>query len=384
MTTGSSRPTTFHRPPRAYPEPVPSHPLRIGPPPTVPPPPHYGVLQTLFPVVGGVGILGFALVFGNSAFLWIAGAMITLLLLFSLGMRWSQRRSVRKKAEADARRYVDYLRERDRELAQAGELQRAALDRLYPDPGKLWTAVVKRRGVWERRPNHADFLHVRLGRGDVPLDRRVELDLGVNPLTEYQEGPLGEARGLVERRSVLHDEPVVVDLSGIGVLSVTGDRTRARAWTRGLMAQLAAFRSPHDLRLVTSFDPADAAEWEWAKWLPHQRAERRRARDRVDGGGPPGSGTPILTFARSAAELDAMLDAELRPRLEQLRRVAESGLAGRDVPLSAHTLVVVVDGFHPRHPAMQLPSFRELLARARELEAVLVLLVDERAFEPSE
>src|SRR5918999_3794378 len=121
---------TFHRPPRDYPPAVPSERVRIAPPPTEPPPPHTSIIQILFPVIGGVGLLGFALVYGNSAFLIVAGAMIGLLLIFSVGMRWSQKRQVRKRAAEDARRYARYLRERDAELAEAGELQRAALGRL--------------------------------------------------------------------------------------------------------------------------------------------------------------------------------------------------------------------------------------------------------------
>ena len=82
--------------------------------------------------------------------------------------------------------------------------------------------MLKRRGVWERRPDHLDFMHVRFGRGNIPLDRAVELELGVNPLTEYQSQPLQEARRLVERRGTLRGEPVVDDLSDVGVLAVTG------------------------------------------------------------------------------------------------------------------------------------------------------------------
>ncbi len=40
----------------------------------------------------------------------------------------------------------------------------------------------------------------------------------------------------------------MVDLGRVGVLAVTGARTRSRAWARGLMVQLAAARAPHDLR----------------------------------------------------------------------------------------------------------------------------------------
>jgi ESX secretion system protein EccC len=360
---------TFHRPPREYPPAVPSERLRIAPPPTEPPPPHTSLIQILFPVVGGVGLVGFALVYGNSAFLIVAGAMIVLLLAFSVGMRWSQKRAVRKRARDDARRYTRYLRERDAELAQAGELQRGALARLYPEPGRLWAQLVKRSHVWERRPDHRDFLHVRLGTGNVPLDRDAVLDLGMNPLADYQDHSLQEARKMLERRTRLRGEPVVVALGEVGVLAVTGERGRARAWTRALMTQLAASRAPHDLRLLTAFAPADAEAWEWGKWLPHQQADP----------GVPGK----LLMARSAGDLEALLEPELRPRLDQLRRIQEADVRGREVPLVAPELVVVLDGYRPDHPANDLPAFRELLSRARELRAVLVLVCDARELEPS-
>ncbi len=360
---------TFHRPPREYPPAVPSDPLRIAPPPTQPAPAHTSIIQMLFPVVGGVGMVGFAIVYKNSTFLYIAGAMLVLLMAFSFGMRWSQKRGVRKRAAEEARRYAKYLRERDSELAEAGERQRAALARLYPDSGRLWTLLVKRADVWERRPDHKDFLQVRLGTGAIALDRPVELDLGMNPLAEYQSHSLQEARKMVERRATLRGEPVVVDLDGVGVLAVTGDRERARAWTRTLMAQLAAWRAPHDVRLLTAFDPADADAWEWGKWLPHQRLDPN----------VPGQ----FLFARSVADLDALLEPELRPRLEQLRRIAESNVGSRPVPLVAPELIVILDGYTPDHPANELPAFRELLTRARELRAVLILLTDARELEPS-
>jgi S-DNA-T family DNA segregation ATPase FtsK/SpoIIIE len=360
---------TFHRPPREYPPAVPSERLRIAAPPSQPQPPHTSIIQMLFPVVGGVSMVGFALVYGNTLFLYIAGAMITLLLLFSIGMRWSQKRSVRKRAADEARRYAKYLREQDAELAEAGELQRGALARLYPDAGRLWTLLVKRANVWERRPDHRDFLQVRIGTGNVPLDRDIELDLGFNPLAEYQPHSLQEARRLVERRGTLRGEPVVVDLAELGVVAVTGDRERSRAWARTLMNQLAAWRAPHDLRLLTVFEPEQAEEWEWAKWLPHQRVDPN----------VPGR----FLFARSMGELDALLDPELRPRLEQLRRIAETNTVGREVPLVAPELVVILDGYRPDHPANELPAFRELLTRARQLKCVLILLTDARDLEPS-
>jgi S-DNA-T family DNA segregation ATPase FtsK/SpoIIIE len=348
---------------------VPTEKLRIAAPPTQPAPPHTSIIQLLFPVVGGLGMVGYAFVYRNPTFLYVAGGMLTLMLLFSVGMRWSQKRGVRKRAAQDARRYAKYLREQEGELAQAGELQRAALARLYPDTGRLWTQLVKRQNVWERRPDHRDFLHVRLGTGNVPLDRDVELDLGMNPLAEYQTQPLQEARKLIDRRATLRGEAVVVGLQDVGVLAVTGDRERARAWARTLMLQLAAWRAPHDLRILTAFEPQDAEPWEWGKWLPHQRVDPN----------VPGH----FLIARAAGDVEALLEPELRPRLEQLRRLAEADVRGRDVPLVAPELIVILDGYRPDHPVNEVAAFRELLTRARQLKVVLILLTDEHDLEPS-
>ena len=368
----SPSPLILHRPPRAYPPAVPQEPMRIAAPPVEPPPAQQSIIGLLFPVVGGVGLVGFALVYGNTSFLYIAGAMVVLLLAFSFGMRWSQQRAVRKRAAADARRYAKYLRERDTELARAADLQRGALARLYPDAQRLWAQVVKRRDLWERRPGQSDFLHVRIGEGTVPLDRRVELDLGSNVLAEYQQHSLHEARRLVERRKVLRQEAVVVDLAETGVVAVTGDRTRARAWARGLMVQLAVGRAPHDLRLITGFEPADEAAWEWGKWLPHQQRD-------------PGAGAAHgLAIARTPAQLEALLATEVRPRADHLRRLEDAGPhAQRAAELVAPELVVIVDGWSPEDPRNEGPAFRELMTRARALRAVLVLLVDSREHEPS-
>ena len=61
------------------------------------------------------------------------------------------------------------------------------------------------------------------------------------------------------------------------MLAVTGDRERARAWTRTLMTQLAAWRAPHDLAhadLLRAPPTRDGVGV--GKWLPHQRVDPTR------------------------------------------------------------------------------------------------------------
>ena len=48
------------------------------------------------------------------------------------------------------------------------------------------------------------------------------------------------------------------------------------------------------------------------------------------------------------SELDSLLEPELRPRLEQLRRIAEAGVGGREIPLVAPELARVTSRLRSR------------------------------------
>src|SRR4051794_13534879 len=123
----------FHRPPRAYPQPVPADELVLQPPPQSFAGPPQSLLFALFPVVGGLGIFAFALVYHNPLFLLIAGAMVTVTILFGVLMYWSQRRQGKQSARRRRRRYREYLAGQERRLAEVAALQRAAGERLSPD-----------------------------------------------------------------------------------------------------------------------------------------------------------------------------------------------------------------------------------------------------------
>ena len=99
------------------------------------------------------------------------------------------------------------------------------------------------------------------------------------------------------------------------------------------MAQLAAWRAPaRPARCSPRFDPSTPPTWEWGKWLPHQRVD-------------PGAPATGLLLARSPAELEALLERELRPRAgpaapARRRRPAHAAV----LELAAPELIVIVDG----------------------------------------
>ena len=172
--------------------------------------------------------------------------------------------------------------------------------------------------LWERRPDHRDFLHVRVGQGTSRSTATVELDLGMNPLAEYQTQSLHEAAGWSTAAASCATRRSSSTSPDIGVLAVTGDRDRSRAWARGLMIQLAAWRAPHDLRVVTAFDARDAGDWEWGSGC-RTSGSTRRAR-----------AAACCSLAR-ASELEALLEPRDAPA------AGPAAPAGRRRPARAAT-----------------------------------------------
>jgi S-DNA-T family DNA segregation ATPase FtsK/SpoIIIE len=111
--------------------------------------------------------------------------------------------------------------------------------------------------LWERRPQHDDFVHLVAGTGDLPWDP---------PLVDDGERPPEIVRALEEGR--LRDVPVSVDPLA-GPVGLVGDRAAALAVARSLLCQAATHAGPADLRMAVLTTPAHRADWDWAKWLPH-------------------------------------------------------------------------------------------------------------------
>ncbi len=370
--TQTSPDAAFHRPPRAFPPPVPTEQVSLAPPPATIDGHHEGWVSVLFPVVGSLGLFAFALVYKNKLFLYIACAMVVISIVFALAMRWSQKRSGRKSARRQRRRYREYLAEQAARLEQIAELQLASALRRHPDPQRLWTSVVRRENLWERRPGDADFLSVRAGRAPVAHIARPQVDFGHNPLAEHEQALVDEVRDLAELWGTVDDVPVAVALRAAPVLAVVGARARTSASVRSMLMQLATWHAPSDVRLAVAHVGRDE-DWDWLKWLPHARR---------DGGED--WAAPHLAIAPDVASLSALLDEHVAPRLDQLRTLESIATRGADEQIDAPQLVLVVDGLHPADPRTRLPLLREILAHGRALRVALICTVEQPGDEPAE
>jgi S-DNA-T family DNA segregation ATPase FtsK/SpoIIIE len=247
---------------------------------------------------------------------------------------------------------------------------------LYPDTGGLLTAVREQGALWERRPEHADFAHVRLGLGNVAAVGPVVLDGEGPPPGAIVESDLARtAEDLVDATAMVPETPVVLPLRELSSLAVVGDRSRARSLAGAWLAGLTASCAPTDLRVLMLLPPDAASDWDWTKWLPHLR----------DPLGGDGFGRATRAVWTDPGGFSAALRTIVEARLDQRRRAQEDSVwtRGPDGPaVAGEHLLVLIDGYDPLTLATA-PHVATLLAGGASLAASTVLLVDEPSAVPS-
>ncbi len=176
----------------------------------------------------------------------------------------------------DRRNYLRYLDTLDSAIAATTDDQRLSLRWSHPEPEDLWTLIGGQR-MWERRPDDADFCHVRVGCGDRRLSTRlVTPELG--PSEELDPVTVSAMRRLIRQRSVVTCLPIAVPFRTFSVITIHGEANAARALLRAMICQLAVLHGPEHIAIAAVVCADTRDEWDWLKWLPHHQHSRTSTR----------------------------------------------------------------------------------------------------------
>lgn len=313
----------FNRPPRPAPDAEPP-PIKAPEPPRERTGAHpLSVVMVVAPLLmGGVLIL----IYRDPRF----AAFMLLSPVMAIGNWWGSKRRAKKEHRAHSKEFQHALESLNEQLAAAADHERAWREQRLPDPAEtVRRARAPSFQLWQRRPDHHDFLRLRAGIGDVPWDP---------PVAAGREGVSEEVEAVVAPHRLLPRAPVEVDLSGGGVVGLVGERTAALALARSLLCQAAVHHGPADVGVVILASEDHAPAWDWAKWLPHVRD--------VTGA------TRLLAGDRAASDelVDQLMEAagqdDDSPRLRPtgpLGPSAQSGLSGKDEVPAWRTVLYVVD-----------------------------------------
>jgi DNA segregation ATPase FtsK/SpoIIIE, S-DNA-T family len=244
----------FNRPPRARP-PETGGPISAPERPPDPDRPRLSIVSAVGPLV-----LGLVLVIALHNILFALFMLLSPILV--VGSWLENRRFARRTAQGHTREQIQQLARFRDEVAARHDAELARLRSGLPDPAEVVRrATAPDPRLWERRPEHEDFLWLMGGLGRVPF----------RPPLAQRLAPAPQAEEILAEHAQLELAPVRVDLSGGGVVGLVGPRDAALALARSLVCQAAVLHGPADLRIAVLTEAGGREDWDWAKWLPHSR-----------------------------------------------------------------------------------------------------------------
>lgn len=145
--------------------------------------------------------------------------------------------------------------------------------------------------LWTRRPEHWNYLALRLGTTRAVSRNSIQEQDTQDSLPEYIE----RLDRLRLRYRYVDDVPLLESLRAVGSVGVAGPTSSASDAMRGLGVQLFGLHAPNEVVTVAFADDDWAGELEWMKWLPHTTSETSPFKD--------------LPLADSAPAANALLSA---------------------------------------------------------------------------
>jgi DNA segregation ATPase FtsK/SpoIIIE, S-DNA-T family len=308
---------------------LPSGEIRLEPPPEIPEAAPDNFRQTLMYLPMVAMMVGMGSMFAGQSsdtIVYVGGGAMALgmggMMIGQMGRGSGERKLKLTGARRDYLRYLGQVRRRVRAIAAA---QREALEWVSPQPRALPGLLVdpELRRVWERRPSGDDFAKVRIGTGTHRLAVRL-VPPETKPVEDLDPLCAGALRRFIRAHNSVPDLPVGISLRSFARIAPSGEPDAVYGMLRAMVAQLAIFHSPDDVRVSVCASRDRMPWWQWIKWLPHNMHPTE-----VDAAGP------VRLMAPSLPQLEAILGAELAGR--------PAFSSGRSAALPFH-VVIVDDG----------------------------------------
>ena len=121
--------------------------------------------------------------------------------------------------------------------------------------------------LMNRTSEHEDFMDLRVGVGDCELEADVTWPTGGFTITE--DPMLGKAERLALNPPSLHDVPLSFNPMRNRITGILGERRIVWEFLRGLLVQVCALYSYHEVKIVLVSDVGEREEWAFLASLAH-------------------------------------------------------------------------------------------------------------------
>ena len=227
-------------------------------------------------------------------------AMLMTMLLWPIMQKRYQRKQKKKKEKLRQEKYTEYIAEKRKLIDTEMKVQRQILiDNYVPLSVTKDIIYSRKRNLWEREIEQADFLDLRLGMGNTELTGNVSFPEEHFSLED--DNLLQEVYKLGAESRVLENVPISLSFIKNRVTAIIGMATMKQQFIEGLILQMIAYHSYEDLKIILLTNEKNASSWDYLKVLPHCWSNDKQTRY-------------FATNLDEAKEISLVLEQEIQAR----------------------------------------------------------------------
>ena len=206
-----------------------------------------------------------------------SGAMFISMILWPILTQAYNKHMKKKRKKEIITKYGRYLDEKKLDLMREANLQKQILiENLLTVEECLQIIENKRINFWDKRLDQSDFLTLRVGIGNQPLDVKVEYN---EEDFKVDENELREqAENLIEKYKFIPNVPLGYSFYEHKLTAIMGIPGKTIAFVNNLLLQILTFYTYEDVKIVLFTNEQNAYLWEYLKYLNHNFNDEKTLR----------------------------------------------------------------------------------------------------------
>ena len=202
------------------------------------------------------------------SFLMTFSLLISMILIPIIQMKYQKKQRERYE-ERRQERYRDYINSKIQDIDNIMDNQRKVLTDNYVSIQECSDIILaKKPRLWERKIEDYDFLKIRLGTGDVPLN--IDIQYPEKQFTMEDDELVEILNQVVNKSKILTNAPITISLAENNILGlISQDEEEQKRFIKSLILQLITFHNYEDLKLVFLLKKDYQNRWEHLNMLPH-------------------------------------------------------------------------------------------------------------------
>lgn len=195
-------------------------------------------------------------------------SMLGGMIVFPMIMKKRERKKSQEREQERQKKYLGYLQNIRDEISRIKKIQEKRRNEeqpnilLYVKKENFW-----KRNLWERTPDHADFLSIRLGSGNIPMD--LNISFPEDRFTIEEDSMREELLKLQREERILMDVPISISLRENKVFGIVGEIKDVYNVLNNLLLQVFLLHSYDEVKIIFLHDQADAGAFSYARKAQH-------------------------------------------------------------------------------------------------------------------